>query len=148
MGGSQAANWFTGVSCPSATSCAAVGGWGLQPGKDRNLAESWNGTKWSLVAIPSTGPLSNLLGGVSCTSASNCVTAGFYVYGPASGPGNGKTLIESWNGSRWAITSSPSPHADNQLYAVTCPSAASCEAVGFAGKGSLISDKTFVETGS
>jgi hypothetical protein len=148
MGGSQAANWFTGVSCPSATNCEAVGGWGLQPGKARNLAESWNGKKWSIVTIPSRGPLSNLLGGVSCTSASNCVAAGFNRYGPPSGPGNGKSLIESWNGSRWAITPSPSPHADNELYAVACTSAASCEAAGFAGKGSLLSDKTFVETGS
>jgi hypothetical protein len=92
--------------------------------------------------------MANVLGDVSCTSASSCVTAGFNEYGPASGPGNGKTLVESWNGSRWVITPSPSPHADNQLYAVSCTSSASCEAVGFAGQGSLLSDKTLVETGS
>jgi hypothetical protein len=145
---SRGNNWFSGVSCPSATDCEAVGGWNVQPVIVRNLAESWNGKRWSVVTIPSRGPLANDLGGVSCTSASNCVTAGFNVYGPASGPGNGKTLIESWNGSRWAITPSPSPRADSELYAVACTSAASCEAVGFAGKGSLVSDRTLVETGS
>jgi hypothetical protein len=145
---SQGNNWFTGVSCPSARDCEAVGGYNVQPVISRNLAESWNGRRWSIVTIPNRGPLANVLGDVSCTSASNCVTAGFRVYGPPQGPGNGKTLIESWNGARWSITPSPSPHADNELYAVSCTSAASCEAVGFAGKGSLISDKTLVETGS
>jgi hypothetical protein len=145
---SQGANWLTSVSCPTATNCEAVGGYGVQPFVSLNLAESWNGKKWSVVPIPTKGSLSNILGGVSCTSASNCVTAGFYRYGPRQGPGNGKSLIESWNGSKWAITPSPSPRADNELYSLACTSAASCEAVGFAGKGSLISDKTFVETGS
>jgi hypothetical protein len=145
---SQGNNWFTGVSCPSATNCEAVGGWNVNPVTVRNLAESWNGKRWSIVTIPSRGSLANDLGGVSCTSATNCVTAGFSVYGPAQGPGNGKTLIESWNGSRWATTPSPSPRADSELYAVTCTGATSCQAVGFAGKGSLLSDQTLVETGS
>jgi hypothetical protein len=145
---SQGNNYFTGVSCPSATNCEAVGGYNVQPGISRNLAESWNGKRWTIVTIPNRGPMANVLGDVSCTSASSCVTAGFNEYGPASGPGNGKTLVESWNGSRWVITPSPSPHADNQLYAVSCTSSASCEAVGFAGQGSLLSDKTLVETGS
>lgn len=145
---SQGNNLFTGVSCPSATNCEAVGGYNVSAGPTRNLAESWNGKRWSIVTIPSRGPLDNNLGGVSCTSASNCVAAGFSRYGPVQGPGNGKTLIESWNGSRWAITPSPSPHPDNELFAVTCTSATSCTAAGFAGKGSLLSDKTLVETGS
>ena len=145
---SQGSNWLTGVSCPSATNCEAVGGYSVQVGVARNLAESWNGKRWAVVPIPDRGTQSNVLGGVSCTSASNCVTAGFSRYGPVSGPGYGKTLIESWNGSRWAITPSPSPRPDNELQAVTCSTANSCEAVGFYGEGSLLSDKTLVETGS
>jgi hypothetical protein len=143
----QGSNWFTGVSCPTATSCEAVGGYGTGF-VAHNLAESWDGKRWSVTTIPNRGALSNILGGVSCTSASNCVAAGFSTYGPASGPGNGKSLIESWDGSRWAITPSPSPRLDNELQAVTCTSVTECEAVGYDGKGSLLSDKTFVETGS
>jgi hypothetical protein len=145
---SQQNNFLTGVSCASATSCEAVGGYTVSVGLVRNLAESWNGKRWSLVSIPNRGAQSNFLGGVSCPSAASCVATGFSLYGPASGPGNGKTLIESWNGSRWAVTPSPSPRADNELFAVTCTSATACEAVGFYGKGSLLSDKTLVETGS
>jgi hypothetical protein len=145
---SQQNNFLTGVSCPSATRCEAVGGHSVSVTVVRNLAETWNGKRWSLVSMPDRGDQDNLLGGVSCTSASNCVAAGFSRYGPASGPGNGKTLIESWNGSRWAITPSPSPRADNELYGVTCTSATRCEAAGFDGKGSLLSDKTLVEAGS
>lgn len=141
-------NFFTGVSCPGAANCEAVGGFNVPAGPNRNLAESWNGKRWSIVTIPNRGPLGNNLGGVSCTNTSNCVTAGFSRYGPPHGPGNGKTLIESWNGSRWAITPSPSPRPDNELFAVTCTSATSCTAAGFAGTGSLLSDKTLVETGT
>ncbi len=144
----QANNWLTGVSCPSAMNCEAVGGYNVRPVVTRNLAESWNGKRWSIVTIPNRGSQANNLGGLSCTSASNCVAAGFSTYGPASGPGYGKTMIESWNGSRWAITPSPSPGPDSEFYAVTCTNATRCEAVGFDGKGSLLSDKTLVETGS
>jgi hypothetical protein len=144
----QGANWLTGVSCPAATSCVAVGGYGTGALVAHNLAETWNGKQWSVLSMPNRGTRSNELGGVSCTSASSCVAAGFNVYGPSSGPGNGQTLVESWNGSHWAITPSPSGHADNQLYAVACTATASCQAVGYAGKGSLLSDKTLVETGS
>ena len=41
------------------------------------------------------------LGGVACTSASNCFAVGY-------GLGRG-TLVEQWNGSSWSIVASPNP---------------------------------------
>ena len=39
---------LSGVSCPSTTSCYAVG----ESALDKTLVEHWNGTSWSIVASP------------------------------------------------------------------------------------------------
>jgi hypothetical protein len=137
-------NALSSVSCTGAARCSAVGYFSVSFGSDRTLAESWNGRRWSVVSTPDRTSRSNFLNGLSCVSSSSCVAAGYNV----TGSGFGQTLIESWNGSRWSITPSPHPGADQQLLGVTCASATSCEATGYYGNGSLISDKTLVETGS
>src|SRR5215831_13031079 len=44
---------LTGVSCPSATACTAVGSTpGKAPDTSVNLGEAWNGTRWRAQAIP------------------------------------------------------------------------------------------------
>jgi hypothetical protein len=45
--------FLTSVSCPSATSCVAVGLWEDASGKQQTLAESWHGGAWTIVATPS-----------------------------------------------------------------------------------------------
>src|SRR4029077_533555 len=44
-----------------------------------------------------------------------------------------QTLIERWNGTSWAIVSSPNTSAtqSNLLYSVTCGSVSDCWAVGY-----------------
>jgi len=46
------------------------------------------------------------------------------------------TLAEDWNGTSWAIQSTPNPTgaAISYLDAVSCPTASSCVAVGNSGK--------------
>jgi hypothetical protein len=69
---------LNGVSCASATACTAVGGYNIAsstPGQFP-LAESWNGSTWSLQSTPGLpGMTSGQLNSVSCTSAA-CFAVG------------------------------------------------------------------------
>jgi hypothetical protein len=75
----------SGVSCPTASFCAAVGGYS-EAGVDRLLVETWNGTEWSIQKpkMPSGGPpegkLSVSLSDISCFSSSTCTAAGWYYW--------------------------------------------------------------------
>ena len=133
-------NFLYGVSCPSATSCTAVGFY-TSPGVDRTLIESWNGAAWKVVASPSPGGVWNFLYGVSCTSADACTAVGRY----ENPNGTNRTLIETWDGATWKVAPSPNRgSAANVLSAVWCASTVSCVAVGSSQVGA--STRTLVET--
>lgn len=119
-----------GVSCRSATACMAVGlFYNASKSLSETLAESWDGTHWSVVPSPNraTGAGgSNGLGAVSCASATACMAVGsFFVSSP-----NLKTLVESWDGTRWSLVPSPSPGSHPVLDSISCISAAACTAAG------------------
>jgi hypothetical protein len=122
---------LNGVSCVSASACTAVGAYTTPARAAKTLAESWNGTKWSLVPSPNPGQsASAALGSVSCLTTRACVAVGGYHAGPT---GPEKTLAESWNGTKWSVVPSPNPglaSGDKALYAVSCVSASACTAVG------------------
>ncbi len=89
---------------------------------------------WSITPSPNPGSASNdLLQGVSCISSTNCV---------AVGSSSGKTLVETWDGTKWSITPSPNEGSagGNFLNGVSCISSTNCVAVGSS------SGKTLVET--
>ena len=120
-------NALSGVSCPSANSCTAVGFF-ENFGGPQTLVESWNGTAWSVVPSPNSGTASNYLGGVSCVSAMSCMAVG-HSFNISSWPGH--TLVESWNGTAWSVVPSPNTGThDNTLSGVSCVSPTSCEAAG------------------
>jgi hypothetical protein len=84
------------------------------------------------------------LGGVSCTSAINCVAVGYYT----NGSGVYQTLIETWDGTAWSITSSPDPGptgTSDNLDAVSCTSSMSCMAVGTPNEGATT--QTLIDLG-
>jgi RHS repeat-associated protein len=127
--------FLTDVSCPTAESCAAVGyNYLSSTGTEtRTLAERWNGSEMSLQTSPNpTGKAIVQLNDVSCTTSSACETVGFSqtaVVDPATG-----TLGEGWNGSTWAIQTTPDPEAlppESRLIGVSCPTASVCPAVGY-----------------
>lgn len=131
-------NVLTGVWCTSVTACIAVGDEvptsPVVPGgiHAHNLVESWNGTAWSVVAAPEEGTESNNLSTVSCSSATSCVAVGSEYTGHA--PSVSKTLIESWNGSVWAVVPSPDfggAEAINLLLGLSCTPDGFCAAVGY-----------------
>jgi hypothetical protein len=131
---------LTGVSCPTTTSCVAVGYSGPSSAPT-TLVESWNGTSWSIVTSPNrTGTGGSELLGVSCTAATSCVAVG--VSGKSSAS---KTLVESWNGTSWSIVTSPNgtDTAASSLQAVSCSAATSCVAVG--GSMSPVENDTLTE---
>jgi hypothetical protein len=119
-------NGFSGVSCASSSLCTAVGGYVNSSGTVLTLAESWNGTKWSIVSSPNKATSNNDLQGVSCTSSSSCTAVGNY--GSSSTPT--QALIESWNGTKWSTVTSPNEGTGDYLYGVSCVSSSSCTAVG------------------
>jgi hypothetical protein len=120
------------VSCPSISSCIAIGSYKETKSQvEKPLAESWNGTEWSTVSVPSPTEATQAtnLQGISCTSASACTAVGSYLNAAAQQ----KTLAESWDGSKWTVQSSPNTSTTaNLLNHVSCTSASACTAVGSA----------------
>jgi hypothetical protein len=138
-----------GVSCVSAAACTAVGSHENTRKAQRVLAESWNGTSWSVVPSPNAGRVNsaNVLAGVSCVSATACTAAGGYYNW---GSGNEKTLVESWDGTSWSVAPTPNaglPTSFDLLNGVSCVSAAACAAAGYF-YGSHSPEKTLIESSS
>ena len=67
----DASSTLSGVSCTSATACTAVGSFSDGAG-NVTVVERWDGTDWTVDAIPNPAGLS----GVSCTSESRCTAVG------------------------------------------------------------------------
>jgi len=136
---------LTGISCKSASVCEAVGNFNSGGGME-TLAEAWNGSTWSIQSTPNpSGATASQLSDVSCKSASSCEAVGQFTSGSAT-----QTLAESWNGSSWAIQSTPnvSGATNSVLSGVSCPSATACEAVGDSSTGSNFATLAEVWNGS
>jgi hypothetical protein len=123
-----------GINCVSASWCMAVGNSDIQ-GAGVAFSEVWNGTAWTLATTPapstSTG---SQLRSVSCAGVNFCTAVG---RGTFAGPLN-QNLIETWNGTSWAIATSPDTSAtlSQELTGVSCFSATTCSAVGQANAAS------------
>lgn len=112
------------VACRRAV-CIAVGDVG-----PRQLIERWNGRKWSMQRLPANVPAE--LNGVSCVTASDCVAVG------ALTNNSHQSLAERWDGRRWRVERTPTPAGGSLLWAVSCPSALECVAVGQRGSSPLV----------
>jgi hypothetical protein len=122
-------NDLTGVSCPAATACTAVGSYTNISDQTAALADDWNGSTWASEPIPiPSSATSSSLARVSCTSPTACVAVGNYV----NSAGTQAALAETWNGTAWAIQTTPNPAgaSSSSLGDVSCTSSATCTAVG------------------
>jgi hypothetical protein len=93
------------------------------------LAESWNGSTWSVVPTPDpAGSQGSFFNSVSCTAANACTAVGNYI----NAAGSTVPLAEAWNGSAWSIQPTPDPGGStfSVLRAVSCTAANACTAVG------------------
>jgi hypothetical protein len=127
-------NFLNGVTCVSTSDCWAVGNYTTNTiNAEQTLIERWNGTSWTIVTSANTLPTdNNYLLNVTCASASDCWAVGYYNNGIAD-----QTLLERWNGTSWAVVSSPNTLITqaNRLLSVTCASASECWAVGYYNAG-------------
>jgi hypothetical protein len=138
-GGSQAL--LFDVTCPSATSCIAVGYYSNND-FTRTLAERWDGTSWSIMSTPNPAAGSRIatLADVSCATATNCFAVGSF----ETATFVDKTLVEHWDGTSWSIVGSPNQSGADAtgLSAVSCASTTRCEAVGSSTSGATNSPFT------
>lgn len=117
-----------GVSCKSANACVAVGLYLNSSDTGFGLAETWNGKAWAASTLPSPkGSVGIELNGVSCATAKSCVAVGEDLTSTGS-----LALAESLSGGTWKAATPPVPAGSfvGTLNAVSCPSTASCVAVG------------------
>src|SRR5690349_9283453 len=97
-------------------------------GAGQVAAAAGHRTGWSIVPSPNASHTGgNTLVQVSAGSATNAWAVGY-----AGGPGAFRTMAQRWNGSRWAVTRSPSPSSlDNALLGVDTLSPTNAWAVGY-----------------
>jgi hypothetical protein len=124
-----------GVRCTSPGTCWAVGAYVRGRGAPAlNQVLRWDGRRWSLVPSPdpggkAAGDISELTD-IRCTSPASCWAVGDY--------GSSVTDLNQvlhWNGRKWSQARTPDPGGTasgdfSALNAVSCPSPASCWAVG------------------
>jgi hypothetical protein len=117
------------VSCTSATACTAVGIFYNRAGTEVPLAETWNGTSWSTQSMPAPrGSQGTYLNDLSCISGLACEAVGAYT----TAGGIGASLAERWNGTRWAVQTTPMPTGAQSAFlgAISCSAEQACTAVG------------------
>ena len=119
-----------GVSCTGRKQCTATGLASTRNGQNyKPLAERWNGTTWAkqTTPIPNSGGLlgGTLTAGVSCTSSSACMAAG-YAYSAKTF----QLLGEGWNGRSWGIQPDSTPAVVGHPFRISCTWAKDCSAVG------------------
>jgi hypothetical protein len=120
---------FNGVKCPASASCFAVGTWTDSSNATNALVEHWNTTSWKVEKTPTPGGATgSVLTGIACPRQKVCFAVGQY----SDVANDSFTLAETWNGSAWAIQSTPNPSGNglNQLNGVSCFSPTRCTAVG------------------
>ncbi len=132
-------NYLGKASCVSTAFCMATGRY-FNGTNWQTLIEKWSAGSWTLVPSPNTSSTQDnfLKGGVSCVSSMFCMAAGYYLNGSIN-----QTLIEKWNGSSWAIISSPNRGTqDNSLYGVSCTGTGGfCMAAGYYAYASTLIEK-------
>jgi NHL repeat len=118
------------VSCASATACTLVGYYENGSSAHVPLAESWNGSTWSVQSMPNPSGGSEIrMEGVSCTAATECTAVGFYENSTKKAK---EAVAERWNGTEWAIQTLPEPSESKENYAggVSCVSSKACTLAG------------------
>jgi hypothetical protein len=139
-----------GSSCPNASECFATGVTISDISGNNStfapIVERWNGSSWTIDPAPLPDGEGGGIFDVSCVSGEDCWGVGTAI-DESSGNGNPSgTLVEHWDGSAWAIVSSPNPTgadvAGALLQSVSCSSSTSCMAVGYASDntGAALSD--------
>jgi hypothetical protein len=116
-----------GVSCPSASSCVAVGFSESSAGVKSALSESWSGgSSWSSTSAQAPAEAGSvMLSAVSCAASDACTAVGTYTTS-----GGQASLAERWDGEGWFAQASADTGHPEELTGVSCPTSEECTAVG------------------
>ena len=129
---------LSAVSCADAGDCVAVGFYRQGPfpasaptaPPSEPLIESESDGRWHIVDGPTVAP-DSVLTGVSCPTSSDCTAVGYTVAGESDGNPIESFFLESFDGRSWTLLPTSAPAGTvSGLNAVSCPSSASCVAVG------------------
>ena len=126
-------HYLYNVSCTGPKSCVAAGvNAAADHGNGAVLAETWNGTRWTVSAMkPPPGSQGSSLSGISCLSVKFCVAVGHYFYTLPSADTRNVAVAEFWNGTSWKLAKLAQPASASAVpNAVSCVSAKSCVVVG------------------
>jgi hypothetical protein len=119
------------VSCASAGNCAVAGFYGNAPTLAFVVSQK-NGTWGTAIELPGSDAMGGMtLASVSCASAGNCATAGFF--GDIHSDAATAALVASEKNGTWgkaSVVPGTSTSARNGAYPVSCPSAGNCVAGG------------------
>ncbi|HTW09687.1 MAG TPA: hypothetical protein VME46_19440 [Acidimicrobiales bacterium] len=117
-----------GVSCPSTTTCTAVGEMATGHTSSAALVERWDGSGWQRQSVPKeAGATSVVLFSVSCVTSSSCASVGDYY--TTSGY---SALAATYHGGDWQLVTVPVPArgTPSALDGVSCRPT-SCTVVGY-----------------
>jgi hypothetical protein len=136
---------FAAVSCPSTTSCVAVGTQFTVDVHDQTFAEQRTGADWSLQGLPAVSGFTNsALTAVSCSGVGECIAVGWADNRRSGGDRFERALAVRLHDGTWTLSpTAEAPRGDN-LAGVSCPTSTFCAAVGFGvdGPAGLIYDGT------
>lgn len=127
LGSLVAAN-FEGVTAAGPHDVWAVGSYLNGQGKNRSLAEHWDGGSWSHVSVPDRAPYGLFgLTKVSAGSSTNVWAVGWYMP-PGSRPA--QAFAVRWQGSSWTLEPTPNPENETALNDVDVTAGGHVLAVG------------------
>jgi hypothetical protein len=119
------------VSCTSPDSCTAVGGFtkARESAEEQPLAESWNGTRWTIEPTPNPeAENGSSLKAVSCSASDACTAAGDYDYFDV----DQKIFAMRFDGTTWTMQRQPNPGGEhlNADTSISCSEPSACISVG------------------
>ena len=106
-------NNLDAVSAGSANDVWAVGDYYLSTNSTvlQNMAEHWDGTRWTEYPLPNVGSNQNTLFGVSTLATGHAWAVGYYTNKNYID----QTLVQQWDGTAWHVIPSPSPGAQRNI---------------------------------
>jgi hypothetical protein len=121
-------SYLSGIACPSATTCWAVGQSAVARGGNTSsevrsqLIERETGGSWHRMAAPAVPGRDLALTAITCPGSRDCWAVG-------GSSQSGPAIIEHWTGGTWHLARSPTL-SGGQLTSVSCASVSLCWASG------------------
>jgi hypothetical protein len=126
---------LSGVACPSARKCVAVGQYNDSSGDYQGLLLTQHRRSWTAITAPVPAHAAANSGAaitaITCPSARRCVAVGYWI----DSRGNSHLFLLTMRGSSWTAARAPLPAGARAdlgagISVLACPSPTACTAVG------------------